>query len=102
MAFQLKKLRMPMLQTRPDANLGGPWGSPERALWLGVLNQAIRDAQGGWSGGDKNVKAVVEGWVGSGDFYTVCRLAGADPEKMETKFRRLIADKENEDAERID
>lgn len=69
--------------------------SPERSLWIAVIEQAISDAsimRAPYGRKIKNVakalhaKAVRENlrkhaiaWVGSDDFVEVCELAGIDP-----------------------
>ncbi len=72
-----------------------------RALWLAVAVQGLIDASG--KGGNSIDKARAQEWlVGrggiTGDFSTVCDLAGIDPERTKKRFQGILRG----DVEQID
>ena len=85
------------MSVKPDDKIfRGPFACPDTALWVAVLVQALRDVQRPEPGkAGHSVRAVVS-WVGTQDFYTACNLAGAEPTKMETQFRRAIEERSEE------
>lgn len=88
---------MPMSKLPDEKNFRGPYGCPYRALWTAVIVQALRDVQRDKNGKDGHSIEGVVSWVGTADFYTTCRLAGASPTKMEARFRRAIAKRKERD-----
>ncbi|MES2659476.1 MAG: hypothetical protein V4689_12730 [Verrucomicrobiota bacterium] len=72
-----------------------------RALWLAVAVQGLIDASG--KGGNSIDQARAQRWlVGrggiTGDFATVCDLAGIDPERTKKRFDKILRG----DVEQID
>ncbi|MBK3776259.1 hypothetical protein GAY31_19235 [Azospirillum brasilense] len=73
------------------ADIGGPI-SPERALWLSVINLAVRDALGrsgrveyrrdGAVVYDAHDEALAWFSEAGEDFYTICDLAGIDADAL--------------------
>lgn len=81
--------------TRPAASANSEgWAAEQaracRALWASVLMTAMRDAlapdsklqtsKGNHGGASKLDRAQAQSWIGSRGFYTVCELAGLDPD----------------------
>jgi len=64
--------------------------SSECHLWRAVISQAISDAYLN----DERERAVVELWIHTDDFVTVCDLADIDHEKMKNNFLYILSAKE--------
>ena len=64
--------------------------SSECHLWRAVISQAISDAYLN----DPKERGVVEAWVHTDDFITVCDLADIDWEKMKNNFIYIFEAKE--------
>jgi len=62
----------------------------ESLLWRAVISQAISDAYLN----DPKERDVIEVWINSDDFTTVCDLADIDSEKMKNNFIYILNAKE--------
>lgn len=70
------------------------------ALWKSVIEQAKRDYS--WEPVEMtnkvlyrtrfNAKKAVEWWLGTADFYEVCRFADVNPQAVLEEFRRIRDD----------
>lgn len=71
--------------TRLDDSLAP---TPEHALWLAVLNQALRDA---FDGADRTAREEARRWLtdGGGDLHLVCGFLGIDAGHLSRQMRAL-------------
>jgi hypothetical protein len=66
----------------------------EKSLWIAVINQVVTDALSGGNGSEAaHVRHQARCWLEgrSGDFETVCQLAGFDPDWLRGKLKKLMA-----------
>ena len=77
-----------------SADQDPPAPPPEQALWLAVVEAAVRDCLEPRCCSNAAVARVLRrqarSWVlGSPDFLTVCELAGVQPESVRNVVRRM-------------
>lgn len=60
-----------------------------RRLWLAVIGAALDDAFGAGTKATPLDRWTARLWFGSGDFVTVCDMAGIDPGVVQRHARRL-------------
>lgn len=66
--------------------------TPEHALWLAVLEQALRDA---FDGADELAREEARRWLtdGSSDLHLVCGLLGIDAGRL-SRYMRSVAERD--------
>lgn len=63
----------------------------EQTLWQAVITQAMLDT---FTASEQKARDDVEYWVGSPEFYDVCRYAGMSASRVEATFARIFAQKD--------
>lgn len=65
--------------------------SPERRLWIAVLENALQDINTTARYGERfNARRAAIDWIGSRRFREVCLLAGFDPDYIEQGIRTRL------------
>jgi len=71
-------------------------GCPYKNLWCSVITTALDDVSYNGREGVTMLQSfdchTVISWVGSNDFYDVCRLVGIEPKATKDMFEKVIND----------